>query len=166
MKKPYIKECLDENNNHAFWYLVTDDNQDLLWSENKEHYNTFKLKSKPTPIPQEEIEKMAIDKIKDKWSHLFIVNAIPVRPNPTNFWNEVDMVMLGMYKCAELNAGKESDAISFADFITDTCMLIDTLPKGVWLFVDSDSERHRLTSKELYGHYLNYVAIQSLKPKT
>lgn len=44
----------------------------------------------------EEIEKIAMDSLKDKWSHLYIGNDYPKKPYPTSFENDLNNVMLGI----------------------------------------------------------------------
>lgn len=44
-------------------------------------------------LSDEAIESDAIDMIKGKWSHLFFKGELgSVRPYPTNFWGEVDLL--------------------------------------------------------------------------
>jgi hypothetical protein len=43
----------------------------------------------------EEVEKKAMDLLKNKWSHLF-VSGYPEKPYPTNFQNDLNNVMIGI----------------------------------------------------------------------
>ena len=66
------------------------------------------MKSKET---LEDIEKMAMDSLKDKWSHLYQF-GYPTRPFPTNYHNDLNCVMLGLMlahslKLEEDNADKK-----------------------------------------------------------
>lgn len=44
--------------------------------------------------------------------------------------------------------------IDFAEWLNDNCQLKSSLPKNIWYYVDSDSNRHRLTTKQLFQEYL------------
>lgn len=44
---------------------------------------------------KEDIEKLAIDSLRDKWSHLYQF-GYPQKPYPTNYENDLNCVMLGM----------------------------------------------------------------------
>jgi hypothetical protein len=43
---------------------------------------------------KEEIEQLAMDSLKGKWSHLYQF-GYPTRPFPTNYENDLNCVMLG-----------------------------------------------------------------------
>jgi len=68
------------------------------------------------------IEKMAMDSLKDKWSHLYQF-GYPTRPFPTNYYNDLNCVMLGLMlahslKLEEDNVDKKytrQDMINFAE---------------------------------------------------
>lgn len=51
----------------------------------------------PTQEDEEDIEKMAMDELKNKWSHLYI-SGYPKKPFPSNYQHDLDMIMLGYYK--------------------------------------------------------------------
>lgn len=53
--------------------------------------------SSQTEISDEEIEKKAMDILKDKWSHLYSF-GYPKKPFPINYQQDLAMVMLGIYK--------------------------------------------------------------------
>lgn len=44
----------------------------------------------------EEIEKMAMDSLKNKWSHLYFGNEYPKKPYPTSFENDLNNIMQGI----------------------------------------------------------------------
>ncbi len=51
--------------------------------------NSIRLYSK------EGLEKLAMDSLKDKWSHLYQF-GYPQKPYPTNYENDLNCIMLGM----------------------------------------------------------------------
>jgi hypothetical protein len=67
-------------------------------------------------IPQEElkqetieeaadIEKIAMDKLKNKWGHLYTF-GYPKRPFPTNYENDLNNIKIGLYEGAKYQAEK------------------------------------------------------------
>jgi hypothetical protein len=49
------------------------------------------------------IEKLAMDKLRDKWAHLYTF-GYPQRPYPTNYENDLNCVKLGIYEGQRLQA--------------------------------------------------------------
>jgi hypothetical protein len=49
------------------------------------------------------IEKIAMDKLKNKWGHLYIF-GYPQRPFPTNYENDLNNIKIGLYEGAEWKA--------------------------------------------------------------
>jgi hypothetical protein len=43
------------------------------------------------------IEKIAMDKLKNKWGHLYIF-GYPQRPFPTNYENDLNNIKIGLYE--------------------------------------------------------------------
>lgn len=62
----------------------------------------------------EEIEKMAMDSLKNKWSHLYWLDEYPKKPYPTNFENDLKNVMLGI----SLKINSSEVAIAFLEWST------------------------------------------------
>ena len=49
--------------------------------------------------PEEAAEKLAMDKLKSKWEHLYIF-GYPQKPFPTNYENDLNNVKVGLYEGA------------------------------------------------------------------
>ena len=49
--------------------------------------------------PEEAAEKLAMDKLKNKWEHLYIF-GYPQKPFPTNYENDLNNVKVGLYEGA------------------------------------------------------------------
>jgi len=67
----------------------------------------------------DEIEKIAMDKLKSKWEHLYTF-GYPQKPFPTNYENDLNMVKIGLYEGAKWQAERsysEEDMIDFALFL-------------------------------------------------
>jgi|688.fasta_scaffold19913_18 hypothetical protein len=65
-----------------------------------------------------EIEKIAMDKLKSKWEHLYTF-GYPKKPFPTNYENDLNNVKVGLYEGAKWQAERmysEEDMIDFAMF--------------------------------------------------
>jgi hypothetical protein len=65
------------------------------------------------------IEKIAMDKLKNKWGHLYTF-GYPQRPFPTNYENDLNNIKIGLYEGAEWQAERmysEEDMIFFAEFV-------------------------------------------------
>lgn len=62
----------------------------------------------------EEIEKMAMDSLKNKWSHLYFNNEYPKKPYPTGFENDLKNIMLGIL----LNINSNNIPVAFLEWST------------------------------------------------
>jgi hypothetical protein len=59
-----------------------------------------------------EIEKFAMDILKNKWPHLYIF-GYPKKPYPTNYENDLNCTLLGLLKSQTFN---EKDMIEFTEW--------------------------------------------------
>jgi hypothetical protein len=59
------------------------------------------------PLP-DEVEEMAMKKLKSRWSHLYTF-GYPKKPYPTNYENDLNMVMVGIYQAKEKYKYTEED---------------------------------------------------------
>jgi hypothetical protein len=60
------------------------------------------------PTLEDDVEKLAMDKLKSKWSHLYQF-GYPKKPYPTNYENDLNMVMVGIYQAKEKYKYTEED---------------------------------------------------------
>lgn len=75
------------------------------------------------------------------------IDSLEIIISGKTFYYETDVLK------AEIEALKEQ-SINFAEWLNDNCQLKSSLPKNTWYYVDSDSNRHRLTTEQLFQEYL------------
>lgn len=112
--------------------FLTDDNRIEICAEDwnaREWHRKIVAQSPNLSLPnipyieevEEDIEKLAMDELKNKWAHLYLF-GYPKRPFPTNYENDLNNVMIGYYKAAQSKGGySEADiekAIQFGIDIT------------------------------------------------
>jgi len=71
-----------------------------------------------------DIERIAMDKLKNKWGHLYTFRY-PQRPFPTNYENDLNNIKIGLYEGAKWQAERmysEEDMINFANFKINNLM--------------------------------------------
>jgi hypothetical protein len=59
-----------------------------------------------------DIERIAMDKLKNKWGHLYIF-GYPQRPFPTNYENNLNNIKIGLYEGAKRQ--KEQDKNKYSE---------------------------------------------------
>ena len=78
-----------------------------------------------------DIERIAMDKLKNKWGHLYTFDkwghlytfGYPQRPFPTNYENDLNNIKIGLYEGTkwqqeqDKNKYSEEDMIFFAEFV-------------------------------------------------
>ena len=88
------------------------------WLESKRVGNDgFQFDAGSTYPPEDDVEKLAMEQLKSKWEHLYTFGN-PKRPFPTNYENDLNMVMVGIYK-AEENLYSEADIDRLLGLYTD-----------------------------------------------
>lgn len=75
-----------------------------------------------------EIEKIAMDKIKDKWEHLYIL-GYPEKPFPLNYRNDLNNVKTGIYEGIKHQQEKSCDELLL--FLSDLKDKIDYFEHSV-----------------------------------
>ena len=63
----------------------------------------FELEGLPMielPNQEEDVEKLAMDELKDKWGHLYQF-GYPKKPYPTNYEKDLNLIMVGYSKAAQ-----------------------------------------------------------------
>lgn len=73
---------------------------------------------------EKELEIKAMDLLKSKWSHLYTF-GYPKRPFPTNYENDLNCVLLGLYKSEKTYS--YNDMVNFAKQQCDN--LVETIKK-------------------------------------
>ena len=69
-----------------------------------------------------DIERIAMDKLKNKWGHLYTF-GYPQRPFPTNYENDLNNIKIGLYEGTkwqqeqDKNKYSEEDMTNYAMFI-------------------------------------------------
>ena len=108
-------------------------------------------------VVEDDVEKLAMDKLKGKWSHLYI-GGYPKKPYPTNYENDLNMFMVGYYKAKSATKRySKDDLIGFAEWIADS--KIHGYSKQLY----EAMIRHKVkTTKELLDVYLS---LKQPKPK-
>jgi hypothetical protein len=74
-----------------------------------------------------DIERIAMDKLKNKWGHLYTF-GYPQRPFPTNYENDLNNIKIGLYEGAKWQAERmysEKDIYSLLDFIRNNAVETD-----------------------------------------
>ncbi len=64
----------------------------------------------PIQLEEGELEQMAMDLLKYKWAHLYSF-GYPRRPFPTNYKNDLDCVLLGLYKTKAAYQQRSSERV-------------------------------------------------------
>ena len=83
----------------------------------------------------EEIEKIAMDKLKNKWGHLYI-SGYPQKPFPTNYENDLNMVKIGIHE--GLSRNNEEKIFKLVSEITSLNEEIDSLKSSDKKFTIED----------------------------
>ena len=60
------------------------------------------------PPLEDDVEKLAMDKLISKWSHLYQF-GYPKKPYPTNYENDLNIIMIGIYQAREKYRYTEDD---------------------------------------------------------
>ncbi len=69
----------------------------------------------PEITVEDDVEKLAMDELRSRWSHLYI-SGYPKRPFPTNYEHDLNMIMLGYYKAKAIKTFNEEDLRTFCKF--------------------------------------------------
>ena len=67
------------------------------------------------PPIEDDVEKLAMDKLISKWSHLYRF-GYPKKPYPTNYENDLNIIMIGIYQDKEKCKYTEEDMIKAAKY--------------------------------------------------
>jgi hypothetical protein len=78
------------------------------------------------PLEEDDVEKLAMDQLESKWNYLYQF-GYPKKPYPSNYENDLNMVMVGIYKTKEKYKYSEDNlmkaiilsATSNTDFLPD-----------------------------------------------
>lgn len=110
--KEGVQEIIDDK---FFDWLITDENYKCDYVEVKD-FRTIPAMQLGSPnghvsydivLPNQEealkIERIAMDSLKDKWSHLY-TSGYPQRPFPSNYENDLNSVKIGIYEGRRLQA--------------------------------------------------------------
>jgi hypothetical protein len=103
----------------------------------KEVGKTIKIKATINSIETEQetveesvvIEKIAMDKLKDKWNHLYTF-GYPQRPFPTNYENDLNNIKIGLYEGAKWQQEQDKNKYSEEDLRTAYFSGIKTTGEG------------------------------------
>ena len=103
----------------------------------KEVGKTIKIKATINSIETEQetveesvvIEKIAMDKLKDKWNHLYTF-GYPQRPFPTNYENDLNKIKIGLYEGAKWQQEQDKNKYSEEDLRTAYFSGIKTTGEG------------------------------------
>jgi hypothetical protein len=103
----------------------------------KEVGKTIKIKATINSIETEQetveesvvIEKIAMDKLKDKWNHLYTF-GYPQRPFPTNYENDLNNIKIGLYEGAKGQQEQEKNKYNDEDLRTAYFSGIKTTGEG------------------------------------
>jgi len=76
------------------------------------------------PPIEDDIERIAMDQLKSKWQHLYTF-GYPKRPYPTNYENDLNMVMVGLYKAKEKYKYTEDDVIKIVEKSRETGLTVE-----------------------------------------
>jgi hypothetical protein len=107
-------------------------------------------------------EIIAMDKLKDKWSHLYRL-GYPQRPFPTNYENDLNCVLIGLYKSQEKYPFSDDAMVQFSEWCqkhyervdnnTHIAMWKPNNGSRIWYSPYTDKEfqdkKYKLTTKEL-----------------
>ena len=77
-----------------------------------------------------EIEKVAMDKLKSKWPHLYTF-GYPQRPFPTNYENDLNNIKAGLYEGAKWQAERmysEEEVLKLWNWLNDGFIIRKSLP--------------------------------------
>lgn len=103
----------------------------------------------------EEVEKIAMDKLKNKWGHLYI-SGYPQKPFPTNYENDLNMVKIGIHE--GLSRNNEEKIFKLVSEITSLNEEIDSLKSSDKKFTIEDIKKAIDLARE---SYIGYVAPDS-----
>ncbi len=94
-----------------------------------------------------DIERIAMDKLKNKWGHLYTF-GYPQRPFPTNYENDLNNIKIGLYEGTKWQAERMySEAIEFAEWIR--IKNFQTTSKNNWIGLDMKY----YTTRELFEQF-------------
>jgi len=88
------------------------------------------MKNKETLEEAAEIEKVAMDKLKSKWPHLYTF-GYPQRPFPTNYENDLNNIKVGLYEGAKWQAERmysEEEVLKLWNWLNDGFIIRKSLP--------------------------------------
>jgi ribonuclease HIII len=95
------------------------------------------------------IEQIAMDKLKDKWEHLYTF-GYPKRPFPSQYERDLNNVKIGLYEGNKVQTEKvftEADMILFAEWIR--IKDFQTTDRNNWIGLDLKY----YTSKDLFNQF-------------
>ena len=95
------------------------------------HFNAIRKKEPKQETVEESvvIEKIAMDKLKDKWNHLYTF-GYPQRPFPTNYENDLNKIKIGLYEGAKWQQEQDKNKYSEEDLRTAYFSGIKTTGEG------------------------------------
>jgi hypothetical protein len=97
-----------------------------------------------------DMERVAMDKLKNKWGHLYTF-GYPQRPFPTNYENDLNNIKIGLYEGAKYQAKgmhSEEDMFTFSQWISHEDWVY--LPsKDYWVNEEQEELEQKLSSKEI-----------------
>lgn len=94
---------------------------------------------------EEAVEKIAMDKLKDKWRHLYTF-GYPKKPFPINYENDLNNVKVGVYEGT--NWQKQQDASKYSEEDMQNCFIAGALTSlfNTWGISDENMAKEKFIS--------------------